>query len=235
MLTGTLVTVIGFIPIAFNSSNAGEFTFTLFVVIAVSLLVSWIVAVLFTPLLGVTILPAELKGHHEQKGRVARMFSRVLAVCMHHRWITIGVTVAAFLLAVFGMGFVQQQFFPSSDRGELVIDFNLPQNASIAETDAQIARFEREQLQGNDEVDHWSSYIGTGAPRFILSFDLQTPNTWFGQIVVVTKGGIEARDRLKAQFETYLRIICGGPFLEPTPSSNCSKSGLRSAAPCSTG
>ena len=101
MLTGTLVTVIGFIPIAFNSSNAGEFTFTLFVVIAVSLLVSWIVAVLFTPLLGVTILPAELKGHHEQKGRVARVFSRVLAVCMHHRWITIGVTVAAFLLAVF--------------------------------------------------------------------------------------------------------------------------------------
>ena len=205
MLTGTLVTVIGFIPIAFNSSNAGEFTFTLFVVIAVSLLVSWIVAVLFTPLLGVTILPAELKGHHEQKGRVARMFSRALAVCMHHRWITIGVTVVAFLLAVFGMGFVQQQFFPSSDRGELVIDFNLPQNASIAETDAQIARFEREQLQGNDEVDHWSSYIGTGAPRFILSFDLQTPNTWFGQMVVVTKGGIEARDRLKAQFETYLR------------------------------
>ena len=205
MLTGTLVTVIGFIPIAFNSSNAGEFTFTLFVVIAVSLLVSWIVAVLFTPLLGVTILSRELKGHHEQKGRVARMFSRVLAVCMHHRWITIGVTVAAFLLAVFGMGFVQQQFFPSSDRGELVIDFNLPQNASIAETDAQIARFEREQLQGNDGVDHWSSYIGTGAPRFILSFDLQTPNTWFGQIVVVTKGGIETRDRLKAQFETYLR------------------------------
>jgi len=175
MLTGTVVTVIGFIPIAFNSSNAGEFAFTLFVVIAVSLLVSWIVAVLFTPLLGVSILPATLKGHHEQKGRVARIFSRMLAVCMHHRWISIGVTVVAFLLAVFGMGFVQQQFFPSSDRGELVIDFNLPQNASIAETDAQIARFEREQLQGNDGVDHWSSYIGTGAPRFILSFDLQTP------------------------------------------------------------
>jgi multidrug efflux pump len=205
MLTGTLVTVTGFIPIGLNSSNAGEFTFTLFVVIAVSLLVSWIVAVLFTPLLGVTILPARLKGHHEQKGRVARMFARVLAVCMHHRWITIGVTVAAFLLAVFGMGFVQQQFFPSSDRGELVIDFNLPQNASIADTDAQIARFEREQLQGNDGVDHWSSYVGTGAPRFILSFDLQTPNTWFGQMVVVTKGGIAARDRLKAQFETYLK------------------------------
>ena len=99
------------------------------------------------------------------------------------------------------MKFVQQQFFPSSDRAELVIDWNLPQNASIAETNAQIARFEREQLQGNPAVDHWSTYVGTGAPRFVLSFDVQTANTWFGQMVVVTKGGIEARDRVKAQFE----------------------------------
>ena len=205
MLTGTLVTVAGFIPIGLNTSNAGEFTFTLFVVIAVSLLVSWIVAVLFTPLLGVTILPARIKGHHESKGRVGQTFARLLLVCMHHRWITVGVTVAAFALALFGMKFVQQQFFPSSDRAELVIDWNLPQNASITETNAQIARFEREQLQGNPGVDHWSTYVGTGAPRFVLSFDVQTANTWFGQMVVVTKGGIAARDRVKAQFETYLK------------------------------
>ena len=100
MLTGTLVTVAGFIPIGLNSSNAGEFTFTLFVVIAVSLIVSWIVAVLFTPLLGVTILPAKMKGHHEEKGRLAQMFSRLLLVCMHYRWITVGVTVAAFFAGV---------------------------------------------------------------------------------------------------------------------------------------
>jgi multidrug efflux pump len=205
MLTGTLVTVAGFIPIGLNSSNAGEFTYTLFVVIAVSLLVSWIVAVLFTPLLGVTILPATMKRHHEEKGRFARMFERVLLVCMRHRWTTIGVTAAAFGLALFGMKFVQQQFFPSSDRAELIIDWNLPQNASITETDAQIGRFEREQLQGNEAVDHWSTYVGVGAPRFVLSFDVQTANTWFGQMVVVTKGGVEARDRVKAQFETYLR------------------------------
>ncbi|QHP73198.1 efflux RND transporter permease subunit [Bradyrhizobium sp. LCT2] len=205
MLTGTLVTVAGFIPIGLNSSNAGEFTFTLFVVIAVSLIVSWIVAVLFTPLLGVTILPARMKGHHEQKGRVAQLFTRLLLVCMHRRWTTIGVTVAAFLLALFGMNFVQQQFFPSSDRAELVIDWNLPQNASIADTNSQMARFEREQLQGSNSVDHWSSYVGTGSPRFVLSFDVQTANTWFGQMVVVTKGGIKARDQVKAQFEDYLR------------------------------
>ena len=210
MLTGTLVTVAGFIPIGLNSSNAGEFTFTLFVVIAVSLIVSWIVAVLFTPLLGVTILPAKMKGHHEAKGRFSQIFTHLLVVCMHHRWITIGVTVAAFLLALFGMQFVQQQFFPSSDRDELVIDWNLPQNASITETNAQMARFEREQLQGNGSVDHWSTYVGTGAPRFVLSFDLQTANTWFGQFVVVTKGGIKARDRVKEQFESYLRTTFPG-------------------------
>jgi multidrug efflux pump subunit AcrB len=204
MLTGTLVTVAGFIPIGLNSSNAGEFTFTLFVVIAVSLVVSWIVAVLFTPLLGVTILPADMKAHHETKGKSAQRFSRLLVLCMQHRWTTIGVTGGAFLLALVGMQFVPQQFFPSSDRDELIIDWNLPQNASIADTNAQMARFEHEQLQGNDGVDHWSSYVGTGAPRFVLSFDVQTANTWFGQMVVVTKGGVKVRDRLKAQFEAYL-------------------------------
>ena len=205
MLTGTLVTVAGFIPIGLNSSNAGEFTFTLFVVIAVSLVVSWIVAVLFTPLLGVTILPAKMKAHHETKGKSARRFSRLLVLCMQHRWTTIGVTGGAFLLALVGMQFVPQQFFPSSDRDELIIDWNLPQNASIADTNAQMARFEHEQLQGNDGVDHWSSYVGTGAPRFVLSFDVQTANTWFGQMVVVTKGGVKVRDRLKRQFEAYLK------------------------------
>ena len=205
MLTGTLVTVAGFIPIGLNSSNAGEFTFTLFVVIAVSLVVSWIVAVLFTPLLGVTILPAKMKAHHETKGKSARRFSRLLVLCMQHRWTTIGVTGGAFLLALVGMQFVPQQFFPSSDRDELIIDWNLPQNASIGDTNAQMARFEHEQLQGNDGVDHWSSYVGTGAPRFVLSFDVQTANTWFGQMVVVTKGGVKVRDRLKAQFEAYLK------------------------------
>jgi multidrug efflux pump subunit AcrB len=204
MLTGTLVTVSGFIPVGLNSSSAGEYTYTLFVVIAVSLLVSWIVAVLFTPLLGVTILPATMKAHHGEKGRLAKIFSRALAVCMRRRWSTIGVTVAAFALAIFGTTFVQQQFFPSSDRNELVIDWNLPQNGSIAETNAQIARFEQEALRGNNGIDHWSTYVGTGAPRFILSFDVQTPNASFGQTVIVTKE-IGVRDRVKAELEAYLK------------------------------
>lgn len=204
MLTGTLVTVAGFIPIGLNNSNAGEFTFTLFVVIAVSLLVSWVVAVLFTPLLGVTILPAALKTHHAEKGRFDRLFSRLLLACMRYRWVTIFVTLLVFLLSLGGMGLVQQQFFPSSDRKELIVDWNLPQNASIADTNTQMARFEQEALKGNAEIDHWTSYVGMGAPRFVLSFDVQPSAVSFGQTVILTKS-LEARDRLQAQLQAYLK------------------------------
>jgi multidrug efflux pump subunit AcrB len=131
MLTGTLVTVASFIPVGLNSSNAGEFTFTLFVVIAASLLLSWIVAVLFAPLLGVALLPKTMKKHHDKPSWFATAFSRVLTGAMRRRWLTIGVTVGMFGVSMYGMQFVEQQFFPSSDRHELLVDFTLPQNASI--------------------------------------------------------------------------------------------------------
>jgi multidrug efflux pump subunit AcrB len=205
MLTGTLVTVAGFIPVGLNNSAAGEFTFTLFVVIAVSLVVSWFVAVLFTPLLGVTLLPAQMKGHHETgKGFLGRGFDHALEFCMNHRWLTIGATLGVFALSIFGMGFVQQQFFPSSDRPELIIDWNLPQNASIQDTNDQMARFEREILAGDPEVDLWSTYVGEGAKRFVLSFDVQPANIAFGQMVILTKS-IAARDRLRAKYQAWLR------------------------------
>ncbi len=145
MLTGTLVTVAGFIPIGLNNSAAGEFTFTLFVVIAVSLIVSWVVAVLFTPLLGVTILPKTMKSHHETKGRFASIFAWLLALAMRWRWMTILATVVTFAVSVGGLGLVQQQFFPASDRVELIVDWDLPQNSTIAETNRQIAQFEQEK------------------------------------------------------------------------------------------
>ncbi|PDV87627.1 ACR family transporter [Rhizobium sp. H4] len=203
MLTGTLVTVAGFIPVGLNNSAAGEFTFTLFVVIAVSLVVSWIVAVLFTPLLGVTILPKTMKSHHEKKGRFAAIFSWLLSLAMRWRWVTIVLTVGVFALSVGGMGLVQQQFFPNSDRTELVIDWNLPHNSSIAETNRQMAKFEKDMLAGNKDIDHWTTYVGQGAPRFILSFDVQTPDVSFGQTVIVTKG-LEVRDKVRADLQAYL-------------------------------
>ncbi|MBY5568946.1 efflux RND transporter permease subunit [Rhizobium leguminosarum] len=203
MLTGTLVTVAGFIPVGLNNSAAGEFTFTLFVVIAVSLIVSWVVAVLFTPLLGVTILPKTMKSHHEKKGRVASVFSWLLGLAMRWRWVTIILTVGVFGLSIGGMGLVQQQFFPSSDRTELIIDWNLPHNSSIAETNRQMARFEKEMLADNKDIDHWTTYVGQGAPRFILSFDVQTPNVSFGQTIIVTKG-LDVRDKVRTELQDYL-------------------------------
>ncbi|NKK69585.1 AcrB/AcrD/AcrF family protein [Rhizobium leguminosarum bv. viciae] len=203
MLTGTLVTVAGFIPVGLNNSAAGEFTFTLFVVIAVSLIVSWVVAVLFTPLLGVTILPKTMKSHHEKKGRFASIFSWLLGLAMRWRWVTIILTVGVFGLSVGGMGLVQQQFFPNSDRTELVIDWSLPHNSSIAETNRQMARFEKEMLADNKDIDHWTTYVGQGAPRFILSFDVQTPDVSFGQTIIVTKG-LDVRDKVRAELQAYL-------------------------------
>ncbi|MCB1384630.1 MAG: efflux RND transporter permease subunit, partial [Nitratireductor sp.] len=195
MLSGTLVTVTGFIPIGLNSSAAGEFTFSLFVVIAVSLIVSWIVAVLFAPLIGVTMLPKSMKHHSGEPGRLRKAFHRALLAAMRYRWVTIGATVAVFALSIFGMRFVEQQFFPNSDRPELIVDFDLPQNASISETRAQIERMET-FLTDDDNVLFWSSYVGRGAPRFLLSYDVATPSPSTGQIVIQTPS-VEARDALR--------------------------------------
>ncbi|MFN3623390.1 MAG: efflux RND transporter permease subunit [Hyphomicrobium sp.] len=204
MLTGTLVTVAGFIPIAFNGSAAGEFTFTLFVVLAVSLLVSWVVAVLFTPLLGVWLLPSSMQKHHDKPGMLSSVFSALLLFCMRRRWLTIAATLGMFVVSLVGMGFVQQQFFPASDRVELIVDWNLPQSASILETKAQMTRFEKEALSGDPDVVRWSSYVGQGALRFVLSFDVQPSHPSFGQTVIVTKS-LEARNRLQKKLDAFVR------------------------------
>ncbi|MGX1307481.1 multidrug efflux pump subunit AcrB [Amorphus suaedae] len=197
MLTGTLVTVASFIPVGLNNSAAGEFTFTLFVVIAVSLVVSWIVAVVFTPLIGVTMLPKTMKKHHDKPSRFARLFRWLLTFCVRFKWLTIAATLGMFAAAIFGMGFVQQQFFPSSDRPEVIIDWTGPQNASINKTRADMDRFEK-ALEGDDDIRFWSSYVGRGAERFLLSYDVQPASPNFGQIVIMTTG-VEARDRVIAR------------------------------------
>ncbi|MGO4559141.1 efflux RND transporter permease subunit [Rhizobiales bacterium 3FA27D7] len=204
MLTGTLVTVAGFIPIGLNSSAAGEYTFTLFVVIAVSLLVSWVVAVLFAPLLGVTFLPATMKKHHDQPGRFTALFRRTLVLSVRRYWLTIIATVLLFLTSLAGLTLVQQQFFPASDRPELIVDWNLPQNSSIAETREQMERFEKLALVGNPDIAHWSSYVGQSAVRFVLAYDVQPSNPYFGQTVIVTKG-VEERNRVHAAIDKLLR------------------------------
>ncbi|MCK0103933.1 efflux RND transporter permease subunit [Pseudohalocynthiibacter sp. F2068] len=197
MLSGTLITVAGFIPIGLNTSAAGEFTFSLFVVIAVALLVSWIVAVLFAPLLGVTFLPSKMKQHNGEPGRFRRLFHVFLRAAMRFRWLTIILTIATFGLSLYGMRFVEQQFFPNSDRPELIVDMTLPHNTSITETQAQMDRLE-EHLKGNEHILFWSSYVGRGAPRFLLAFDVPTAGPNMGQIVIQTPS-VEARDALRVE------------------------------------
>jgi len=199
MLTGTLVTVAGFLPIGFNGSSAGEYTYSLFVVIAASLLVSWIVAVLFAPLIGVALLPKTMKGHHEKPGRLTGLFVAVLRTAMRWRWTTVLICIGLMGLSIVGMTHVQQQFFPSSDRNEVLVDMTLPQNATIAETRRQMDRLEA-GLKGDPDIERWLSYVGQGAVRFYLPLDQQLANAFFGQVVIVAKS-LEARDRLMARLE----------------------------------
>ncbi len=203
MLTGTLVTVAGFVPIGLNASSAGEYTFTLFAVIAVAMLVSWIVAVLFAPVIGVHILSEKVKAHDNGNGRVARAFNAGLLWSLRNRWWAIGLTVLIFALSVFGMGFVQNQFFPSSDRPEVLVDLDLPQNASINETRKVVDRLEA-SLKDDPDILRWSTYIGEGAIRFYLPLDQQLQNPYYAQLIIVSKG-LEQRAALMDRLNKRLR------------------------------
>ncbi len=215
MLTGTLVTVAGFVPIGLNASSAGEYTFTLFAVIAVALLVSWVVAVFFAPVIAVHILKKNLKSKSDQPGRIARAFDRGLLLAMRHRWWTIGLTLLLFAASLFGMRFVQNQFFPSSDRPEVLVDLNLPQGASINETRLQVDRLEA-TLKDDPDIARWSTYIGQGALRFYLPLDQQLQNPFYAQLVIVSKD-LEARGRLMEKLRQRLRqdFVGIGSFVQP--------------------
>lgn len=203
MLTGTLVTVAGFVPIGLNGSSAGEYTFTLFAVIAAALLISWAVAVLFTPLLGVAMLSRSAPSEKERPSRLKTWFRPLLMRAIRWHWITITATLVPFGLAIFGLGYVQNQFFPAADRPELLVDMTLPQSSSIAETRLQMDRFEK-TLAGDADIVRWSSYVGRGAVRFYLPLDEQLSNPFFGQVVIVTRD-IDARQRVAARLNKVLR------------------------------
>ena len=202
MLTGTFVTAAGFVPIGFAQSAAGEYTFSIFAVVTIALFVSWFVAVLFAPLLGVVLLRKPKTAAPAKPNVVLRIFRGFLVGAMRVRWITIAVTLASFAAAFLALPFVPRQFFPASDRPELVVDLTLPQNASIYASDDVATRLDA-LLQGDPDVDRWSTYIGRGAIRFYLPLDVKLPNNFFSQAVVVAKD-VAARDRLQAKLEKAL-------------------------------
>jgi multidrug efflux pump subunit AcrB len=215
MLTGTLVTVAGFVPIGLNASSAGEYTFTLFAVIASSLLISWVVAVLFTPLLGVALLPRTVKTTAETPSRLKAWFGRLLLPAMRFRWVTLVAAIVLFALSVAGLSLVQQQFFPAADRPELLVDMTLPQDSSIAETQKQMDRLEK-AFAGDNDIVRWSSYVGRGAVRFYLPLDEQLGNPFFGQVVIVAKD-YEARLRLTDRLKKLGRAEFVGIDVFPHP------------------
>ncbi len=202
MLAGTLVTIAGFIPVGFAASSAGEYTFSLFAVVAIALIASWFVAVIFAPVLGAAILKPPAPGGGAEPGFVFRTFRNLLTFAIRMRWLTIAATVALFVVAFLAMPLIPRQFFPSSDRPELLVDLTLPQNASIYASESLAERFDK-MLKDDKDVERWSTYIGRGAIRFYLPLNVQLPNSFFSQAVIVAKD-VPARERLKVKLEKAL-------------------------------
>ncbi|MCE9633779.1 MAG: efflux RND transporter permease subunit [Methylophilales bacterium] len=226
MLTGTLVTVAGFLPIATAQSSTGEYTRSIFQVSAIALVVSWFAAVIFVPYLGYHLLPDyhakaapsgfklwlqktfrirpnDEDSHHHDIYNTAfySRFRQVVTFCVRRRWLVIVVTLGVFVLSIVGFGKVQQQFFPDSTRPELIIDLRLAEGVSYAATDAQVKKLEHwlDNYQREKKgIENYVAYIGSGSPRFYLPLDQQLAQRSFGQFVVLTTGK-EAREDLRAK------------------------------------
>ena len=202
MLTGSFVTAAGFVPIGFARSSAGEYTFSIFAVVSIALIVSWFVAVLFAPLLGVWLLKVPEKKQNDRPSRIMTGFRSLLVTAMRYRWITIAATLACFFVSLLALQLVPRQFFPASDRPELLVDLTLPQNASIFASDAAAKKLDA-ILEKDPDVASWSTYVGRGAIRFYLPLNVQLNNAFFAQAVVIAKD-VAARERLHVRLEQKL-------------------------------
>ncbi|MBA5237067.1 efflux RND transporter permease subunit [Pectobacterium aroidearum] len=199
MLAGTLVTAVGFMPNGFAQSTAGEYTSNMFWIVGIALIASWVVAVVFTPYLGVKMLPEikTVEGGHaaiyntRHYNRFRRLLTRVIA----RKWIVAGTVVAAFSVAILGMALVKKQFFPTSDRPEVLVEVQMPYGTSIEQTSTATAKVENWLLE-QEEAKIVTSYIGQGSPRFFLAMSPELPDPSFAKIVVLTDSQ-EAREALK--------------------------------------
>ncbi|WP_267358741.1 MULTISPECIES: efflux RND transporter permease subunit [unclassified Methylobacterium] len=213
MLTGTLVTIAGFLPVGFAASTAGEYAGNIFWVVGFSLIISWIVAVTFTPYLGVKLLPSikTVAGGHAAiyATKNYQRLRRVVRASVDHKWLAAGITIGLFALAVVGMGKVEKQFFPNSERPELIVEVTLPTGSAFAATEASVKKVEAAVRQ-LPEAREITSYIGQGMPRFVLSFDPELPDPAFAQIVVQTPDAA-ARDALRIKLR---KLVSDGLFPE---------------------
>jgi multidrug efflux pump len=200
MLTGTLVTATGFLPIGTAQSSTGEYTFAMFAVVGIALIVSWVAAIFVTPLAGFYLL----KSHAGQKREIFdtpfyRRLRHTIEWCLHHRKTVLMGTLLVFILGCIGMSFTEKQFFPSSNRVELILDVWLPEGSSIRSTEREAARVE-EILARESDITSYVTYVGYGSPRFFLSLDQQLFRPNFAQIVVLAND-IPARDRMQKKMQ----------------------------------
>ncbi|WP_449554311.1 efflux RND transporter permease subunit [Lelliottia amnigena] len=199
MLAGTLVTAVGFMPNGFAQSTAGEYTSNMFWIVGIALIASWVVAVVFTPYLGVKMLPniKKVEGGHAAiyNTRHYNRFRQVLTRVIARKWLVAGTVIAVFTVAILGMGLVKKQFFPTSDRPEVLVEVQMPYGTSIEQTSAATAKVEA-WLRKQKETKIVTSYIGQGSPRFFLAMAPEMPDPSFAKIVVLTDNP-EAREALK--------------------------------------
>ncbi|MEW6643904.1 MAG: efflux RND transporter permease subunit [Pseudomonadota bacterium] len=209
MLTGTLVTAAGFLPIGFANSSVGEYAGGIFWIVAIALVASWFVAVIFTPYIGVKLLPDFAKAakggaHHADphaiyETRMYRGLRRIIEWCVRWRGTVVLSTIGIFVLSIVGFGAVQQQFFPLSERPELFFQLRLPEGTAFGVTEKTVEKAES-LLKGDPDIATYTAYIGQGSPRFWLGLNPQLPNESFAEIVVVSKD-VKARERIKARLE----------------------------------
>src|SRR5215472_12176965 len=204
MLTGTLVTAAGFLPIGFANSAVGEYAGGIFWIVAIALVASWFVAVIFTPYIGVKLLPdVKLHQNHDPHAiyetRMYRGLRRVIQWCVDHRVKTVAATIGVFVASIAAFGHVQQQFFPLSERPELFLQLRLPEGTAFNVTEKAVKEAEK-LLKDDKDIGTYTAYVGQGSPRFWLGLNPQLPNESFAEIVIVAKD-VEARERIKAKIE----------------------------------
>lgn len=205
MLTGTLVTAVGFLPIGFANSSVGEYAGGIFWVVAIALIASWFVAVIFTPYIGVKLLPNFNHGKHNHdphaiyETRMYRGLRRVIEWCVRRRGTVVLATIGVFVLSVVGFGHVQQQFFPLSERPELFLQLRLPEGTAFNVTKESVKKAEA-LLKDDKDIATYTTYVGQGSPRFWLGLNPQLPNEAFSETVIVSKD-VAARERIKARLE----------------------------------
>lgn len=204
MLTGTLVTAAGFLPIGFANSAVGEYAGGIFWIVAIALIASWFVAVLFTPYIGVKLLPNVAVHHNHDphaiyETRLYRALRSVIQWCVEHRVKVVVATIGVFALSIVAFGHVQQQFFPLSERPELFLQLRLPEGTAIGVTKKAVEKAEK-MLKDDKDIATYTAYVGQGSPRFWLGLNPQLPDESFAEIVIVAKD-VEARERIKARLE----------------------------------